>query len=111
MKYESQPLFTQNTHYLLNEEEKWRKHFNELHSDAHLHKRSADGGRRNRSSIAFPQTEAKHAEPIHSEYAEELAIMARVQAYFRVAYKVCLTQWYITWADGKYHRELLIMFR
>jgi hypothetical protein len=95
LNYESQPLFTQNTHYLLNEEEKWRKHFNELYSDAHLHKRSADGGRRSRSSFTFPQTlqiDAKNAEPIHNEYAEELAVMARVQAYFRVAYKVCLTQ-------------------
>ena len=90
LQYESQPLFTQNAHYLASEETKWHDHFNDLHSRASLYKRSVDGTRRKGTSIVSPQAEAKDAELVHHEYAEELAVMARVQAYFRVAYKVCL---------------------
>ncbi|KAF8635346.1 hypothetical protein AX15_000462 [Amanita polypyramis BW_CC] len=71
LQIESQPLFTQNSHYLETEQKKWYKYFSDVCSQASNYK------------LEGMQADS----PSKSEYNDELTIMAYVQAYFRVAYK------------------------
>ena len=79
LQLESQPLFTQNTIYLQSEEAKWLEHFKIVHY------RSSEP-RANCSPVS-PEEE-KHFIKSRKTYEDELFVMAHVQAYFHVAYKV-----------------------
>ena len=83
LQLESQPLFTQNTPYLQSEEAKWLQHFKfihfrspELYTAVYLPLRPIS-----------PEEEGRFIKS-WKPYEDELVIMAHVQAYFHVAYKV-----------------------
>ena len=84
LQLESQPLFTQNTHYLQSEEVKWLEHFKLIHFRGPI---LYNIGHYPSLQPVSPE-EAKYFRVSWKEYEDELVVMAHVQAYFRVAYKV-----------------------
>ena len=83
LELESQPLFTQNTLYLQSEEAKWLQHFKFVHyRSPELHRVDCPPLR-----PVSPEEENRFIKSWKT-YEDELVVMAHVQAYFHVAYKV-----------------------
>jgi hypothetical protein len=83
LQLESQPLFTQNTLYLQSEEAKWLGHFKFIHyRSPQLYTAVCPPLR-----PVSPEEEGRFMLS-WKPYEDELVVMAHVQAYFRVAYKV-----------------------
>jgi len=83
LQLESKPIFTQNTRCLRNEESKWLEHFESIHDTAPDYKVGSSG-----LGTSTTSTSATTGQTSRRDFEDELVVMARVQAYFRVAYKV-----------------------
>lgn len=87
LQLELQPLFTQNNRGFRNEESKWLEHFESIYDMAPDYKVGATvSGTSSRTSATLPN--AASGQTSRRDFGDELVVMARVQAYFRVAYKV-----------------------
>ena len=85
LQLELQPLFTQNNRCFRNEESKWLDHFESIYDTAPDYKvGSSESVSGTSSTSTLPAT----GKTPRRDFEDELMVMARVQAYFRVAYKV-----------------------
>ncbi|KAF8637496.1 hypothetical protein AX17_002781 [Amanita inopinata Kibby_2008] len=84
LELESQPLFTQNLHYFEAEQTKWHRHYSSIRNRESTYNAAySDSG-----SVSVRGTPSDTAAFVKDdEYTNELILMSRVQAYFRVGYK------------------------
>jgi len=90
LQLEVQPLFTQNNRCFRNEESKWLEHYEVIHDTAPEYKVGSSATSASvlsgASELAASTLQAA-GRTSRRDFEDELVVMARVQAYFRVGYK------------------------